>query len=266
MKKKSKTTAANKADKTSEPTGPAASPKPVRQAKPSGHPKSSDAARLKEIVESIIARNGDEAVAFFYDSEDGKFNVGGVSAKSTKELKGACGRVPNGLYVPKALSDYFQGKGIKEVSPQTIYDWMRAHETRESLGGKGTAPKASISFYVAVSRDGIPLEKRREYLEQAIKEKLSVGELKDRVNGRRGMDGDAGQGDSANGRAIPDIATLERTLSESQSLLSGKYEEFCATNPKENSWTIARLENLAIYVWQLRDDIANGGAKRGADE
>ena len=266
MKKKSKTTAANKADKTSEPTGPAASPKPVRQAKPSGHPKSSDAVRLKEIAESIIAKNGDEAVAFFYDSEDGKFNVGGVSAKSTKELKGACGRVPNGLYVPKALSAYFQGKGIKEVSPQTIYDWMRAYETREALGGKAKAPKASISFYVAVSRDGIPLEKRREYLEQAIKENLTVGELKDRVSGRGGPDGETEQGDPVDGRAIPDIATLERTLSESVSLLSGRHEDFLSISPEEGSRTIARLENFAIYIWQLRDDIANGGAKKGNDE
>lgn len=261
MKKTSKTTLAKKAGKTSESTRQTASPKPVRQVSSSGHPNSSSADRLKEIIASIIAKNGDEVVAFFYDSEDGKFNVGGVSTRSTKELRGAFGRVPNGLYVPKALSDYLHSKGIKEVSPQTIYDWMTADETRTALGGKDKAPRISISFYVAVSRKGIPLKKRREYLEQAIKEKLSVEELKDRIYGRRGTNGTAADGGPSAG-AISDIATAERYISESHSLLSGHYEEFRAINPEENSSSIALLENLAIYAWQIRDYIANGGEKK----
>ena len=265
MKKKTKTATAKQADKTSESTRRTISSKPARKNIPSGQLESPTGALLRGKFDPVIARNGEVAYSLYYDSDNGRYAIGGVATKTRKELLGDKKRVPNDLSVCRALSQYLQAKGIRDVSSSTIYDWMRANETREELGGKDKAPKIPISFYVAVSRDDVPMQKRREYLEQAIKENLTVGGLKGRVTSGNGTSGDVENGD-AGGTAIQDIASLERVLSESQSLLSGKHNEFLATNPGENSWTIARLESYAIYIWQLRDDIANGGAKKGDDE
>ncbi len=235
--------------------------KPVRQGKPSRHLEGSADALPQDQFNGIIAKNGEIAYSHCFDIEDGKFAVGWDATAATKELRGTDARVPNDLYVCRALSQYLQKKGIRDVSSSTIYDWMRAAETREALGGKDKAPKISISFYVALSRDEIPMEKRREYLLYAIDKQLTVKELKDHIGRDNGSIGSA-EGAPTNGDAISDIATLERTLSESQSILSGKYNEFLAIKPEENSQTLDRLENFAIYVWQIRDAIANGGAKK----
>lgn len=264
MKKtsKTKTTTAEKAGKALELTRQAASQKPVRQVKPSGCLEGSAASDLpKKNADGIIAKHGEEAYKYYFDSEDGKFSVGAEAGGATKELQGTSKRVPDDFYVCRALSQYLQTRGIRDVSSSTIYDWMRANETRHAMGGKDKAPKISISFYVAVSRDKIPMKERRDYLEQAIKEHLTVGELKGRINGRGGTNGTA-EDCVPNGGPISDIATAERIISESRSLLSGHYEEFRSINPEQNSSSIALLENLAIYVWQIRDYIANGGAKK----
>ncbi len=261
MKKTSKTAPAKMAGKTSEPTGQTATTKRARQVKPSGCLEGSASSGLpKKNADDIIAMHGEEAYKYYFDSEDGKYSIGAEAGGATKELRGTDARVPNELYVCRALSQYLQKKGIRDVSSSTIYDWMRSDETRKALGGKGKAPKISISFYVAVSRDDIPIEKRREHLEYAIKHSLTVGGLKDRIFGREGVSG-IGDGDAAGEGAISDIATAERIISESRSLLLGHYEEFRSIDPAQNSSSIALLENLAIYIWQLRDDIANGGPK-----
>lgn len=266
MKKKFKTTGIERARKSARHTKQAASPKPVRQVKPSGCLEGSAASDLpKKNADGIIAKHGEEAYKYYFDSEDGKFSIGAEAGGATKELRGTDARVPNDLYVCRALSQYLQKKGIRDVSSSTIYDWMRSDETRKALGGKGKAPKISISFYVAVSRDDIPMEKRREHLEYAIKHSLTVEALKDRICGRAWVGAPANRDVTTDG-SISDIATTERIISESRSLLSGHYEEFRAIDTAQNSSSIALLENLAIYIWQLKDDIANGGSKRGDDE
>ena len=262
MKQKNKTAAAEKTGKTSEPTGQAAHQQPVRQKKHSSHLESSVQALSHGRFDPVIVRNGEIAYSLYFDVDNGRYAIGGVATKTRKDLLGTKKRVPDDQYVCRALSQYLQTRGIKDVSSSTIYDWMRANETREAMGGKDKAPKISISFYVAVSRDDIPMKKRREYLNYAIKNSLTVEELKEHINGGKG----AGEVAAANGQAISDIATAERTLSESQSLLSGKYAEFLWIDPNKKSWTIDRLENFAVYIWQLRDDIAKGGAKKGGDE
>ena len=92
---------------------------------------------------------------------------------------------------------------------------------------------------------------------------MSVQGLKQHISGMG--QAEASNGNSESAGPFSDIATLERIISESQSLLSGKTAEFLATNPDENSWSIARLESLSIFIWQLRDDIANGEAKEGME-
>lgn len=263
MKKKSKTTGIERARKSARLTKQAASPKLAHQGKPSGYLEGSAASDLpKKNADDIIAKHGEEAYKYYFDSEDGKFSVGAEAGGATKELQGTSKRVPNDFYVCRALSQYLQKKGIRDVSSSTIYDWMRSDETREALGGKDKAPKISISFYVAVSRDEIPMEKRREHLEYAIKHSLTVGGLKERICGGAGAR-ETADDCVPNGGTISDIAIAERIISESHSLLSGNYNEFRAISLEENSSSIALLENLAIYAWQIRDDIANGGAKKG---
>lgn len=264
MKKNSKAKTAITAGKTSEPTGQTASLKPMLQKKPSSHLEGSAMVRSQDHTDPIIAKNGENAYSHCFDIEDGKFAVGGDATTTRNELRGAHKRVPNDHYVCRALSRYLQGKGIRNVSSSTIYDWMRANETREQLGGKNKAPKIPISFYVAVSRDKIPIEKRGEYLKRAIEGKWSVQYLKNQIISE-------GQGrtnsvDSETNRPYADIATVERIISESQSYLSGHINEIRSIIPDKSSWTIDRLENYAIYIWQLRDDLANGGAKNGEDQ
>lgn len=263
MKKtsKTKTTAARKVSKISGHSRQAMSQKPVWQGKPSSHLESSAEALPQGKFDPVIVRNGEIAYSLYYDSDNGRYAIGGVATKTRKDLLGAKKRVPDDFYVCRVLSQYLQKKGIRDVSSSTIYDWMRSNETREALGGKDKAPKISISFYVVVSRDEVPMEKRREHLEYAIKHSLTVGGLKERICGGAGAR-ETADDCVPNGGPISDIAIAERIISESHSLLSGKYNEFRSINPEQNSSSIALLENLAIYVWQIRDYIANGGAKK----
>ena len=260
---KAKLDAGPSAGEDSNPHQQTVSPKPARQKKPSSHLESSAMALSQGRFDPIIVRNGEIAYSFYFDSDNGRYAIGGVATKTRKDLLGSKKRVPDDQYVCRSLSQYLQTRGIRDVSYSTIYDWMRANETREQLGGKDKAPKISISFYVAVSRHEIPMEKRRKYLEQAIKDQLTVKELKDHING-------VGQGGAASGDTeavgpFTDIATMERAISTAQSLLLGTINVALGNTPDNISHTIARLENLSIIVWQIKDDLAKGRSQEGVE-
>lgn len=242
-----------KNDTTAKATRNKRAPSMGVHSKPSGRPEDKQRPDLisDAVLKKIVDSHATAVAGMYWDAEDAKFRIGREARLAHDELIGTGKRLPDGMRVEKPMAAALRRLGVREISPGSIYDYMRADETREALGGKGKAPKLSISYYVEVSKDDITMEKREEHLLTALHNHLSVHRLREFIK-----DKDAAK------VATPVATTiegLERALSEVQSVVSEQRIAISGVGVEPLPHSVARIENLAIFLWQFSEDLTKGG-------
>ncbi|MFC1453020.1 hypothetical protein ACFLSJ_06700 [Verrucomicrobiota bacterium] len=201
----------------------------------------------EEELDAVAVRYASKAATCIRALSGKRFDLGRLAFDMHREVMDGAKRVPDNEDTYKRLARKLKSGGIYKASDKRLRSYARAHEVREELGGKGTAPDLPVDHYVEVAHKALGPEGRRELLGIAAEKKLAAPALRKLVKAKlKQLDPDASQ---VTADDWPD--KVDKLVTKAVSAIVEAYGTTADLRVDLPEHIRARIEHLSVLTYQF---------------